>query len=81
MKRAALLFCCLALSAQTPEPSPEPNEESRQALLQWNTMARVGNEWRNNHNSMLWSKADHERLKKFEAESRKFFRLAKEAQF
>lgn len=79
--RFALILLCLATSAQTPEPTPEPNEESRQALLTWNAMADAGNAWRNNHNSYIYSKTNHERLLKFERESRRFFRMAKEAHF
>ena len=69
--RVPLLLICLAMSGQTPDPVD----------LAWNDLAIAGNAWRTQHNSLLLSKADHERLKKFEAETKRFFRLAKEAQF
>jgi hypothetical protein len=69
LSRVALLFVVLTLSAQTPDLVD----------VAWNDMATAGNAWRTQHSGMLWSKADHERFRKFEAESRRFFQLAKEA--
>ena len=69
--RSIVCLICLEISAQTPDPVD----------LAWNDLANAGNAWRTQHNSMLSSKADHERLKKFERECKRFFRVAREAQF
>jgi len=74
--RVALLFFCLALSAQTPE-QPDAVKQARDA---YNAFASAANEWATKHNELIASREDSERLKKALKAFEKFRRLAKEAQ-
>lgn len=72
MKRAALMFLCLGLSAQT-------SDVIGQAHGAYNEFAKTANEWSTQHDDLIRSPQDSERLLRMFKAFDKFHRLAKEA--